>query len=270
MTVVVCSCDAYSDLWRPFFTLFFRHWSDCPWNIVLMSNESRFTHPLVETMCVGHLDSWSSELRAVLRKITSSHVLLLLDDFFLRMPVNQEQIELCFQKLITHNGNMLRLLPRPGPDILLPNEDLIGLLATGAPYRISMQSSIWRKSVLDSLLIDGESIWEFETLGSRRSDALDGLYAVRKAVMPYWHHVVERGKWFRWEAKRFSRMDIGCDFSRRAIMTRPQQFSWYVRKGIGLAYNAIPWKWRRHFRWLRIFQKNSILPDSSGQFSNHT
>jgi hypothetical protein len=256
LTIVVCSCDAYSDLWRPFFTLFFRHWPDCPWNVVLMSNESQFDHPLVETVCVGQLGSWSSELRAVLSRVPSSHVLLLLDDFFLRTHVNQAQIELCFQELVERNGNMLRLHPRPGPDIRLPDEDLVGLVAVGAPYRVSTQSAIWRKTALESLLVDGESIWEFEALGSRRSDALDGFYAMRKAVMPYRHHVVERGKWFRWEAKRYSQMDIGCDFSRRAVLTRPQQFSWFVKKGIGLAYDTVPWRWRRRLRWLRLFFKS--------------
>ena len=58
------------------------------------------------------------------------------------------------------------------------------MLTKGAPYRTSAQSAIWRKSSLESLLVDGESIWEFEVLGSRRSDALEGFYAVWRPVMP--------------------------------------------------------------------------------------
>jgi hypothetical protein len=263
LTIVVCSCDAYFDLWRPFFTLFFRHWPDCPWKVALMSNEVRFDHPLVETATVGHLGSWSAELRAVLKRVPSCYVLLMLDDFFLRKAVNQTQMESCFQKLVERDGNMLRLHPRPGPDVRLAGEGLLGVVAKGAPYRVSAQSAIWRKSALESLLVDGESIWEFEGFGSRRSDALDGFYAVWHTVMPYWHHVVERGKWFRWEAKRFSRMNIGCDFSRRAVLTRPQQLRWFMKKGIGLAYDAVPWKWRRRFRWLRVlFQSKPSLPEN--------
>jgi hypothetical protein len=231
---------------------------------MLMSNEKQFVHPLVETADVGHLGSWSTELRAVLKRISTSHVLLLLDDFFLQAPVNQTEIESCLEKLVERDGNMLRLVPRPGPDIRLPGEELVGSVANGAPYRVSMQSTIWRKSVLESLLVDGESIWEFEGLGSRRSDALEGFYAVKRAVMPYRHHVVERGKWFRWEAKRFSRMDIGCDFSQRAALTRPQQFSWCIRKGIGVASNVLPWRWRRHLRWMRdLFGSKPNLPGKS-------
>jgi hypothetical protein len=258
VTVVVCSCDAYSDLWRPFFTLLFRHWPDCPWKILLMSNEQHFRHPSVETANVGHLGSWSTELRAVLGSVHSSHVLLLLEDFFLRRAVDQACVASCFHKLAERDGNMLRLLPRPGPDQRLPGEHLFGSIASSAPYRVSTQSSIWRTSALESLLVDGESIWEFEVLGSRRSDPLQGFYAVWRPLMPYLHHVVERGKWFRWEAARFSKMNIGCDFSRRAVLTRSQQFSWCVRKGIGLARETVPWRWRRRVRTLTTTFKRTL------------
>lgn len=230
-----------------------------------MSNEKQFGHPLVETANVGNLGSWGARLRAVLQRVPCSYVLIMLDDFFLRKNVNQAQIESCFQKLVERDGNMLRLLPRPGPDVRLSGESLFGMVAKGAPYRTSTQSAIWRKSVLESLLVDGESIWEFEGLGSRRSDAFDGFYAMWRPVMPYWHHVVERGKWFRWEARRFSRMNIGCDFSRRAVMTRPQQFVWCVKKAKGLAYDAVPWRWRRRLRWIRfLFDSKASLPEKPG------
>ena len=254
----MCSCDAYSDLWRPFFTLLFRHWPDCPWRIVLASNEKTFPHPSVDSANVGHLGSWSTELRAVLGRVQSSHVLLMLEDFFLRAAVEQSLVASCFRKLAERDGNMLRLLPRPGPDHRLPGESLFGSVASGAPYRVSMQSSIWRKATLEFLLADGESIWQFEGLGSRRSDPLDGFYAVWRPVMPYRHHVVERGKWFRWEAARFSRMNIGCDFSRRAVLTRPEQLSWCARKVIGLTREAVPWRWRRRLRRLQATLKRTL------------
>ncbi len=252
VTIVVCSCDDYSDLWRPFFNLFFGHWPDRPWKVVLMSNEMKFAHPAVETADVGHLGSWSTELRAVLSRVSSSHVLLMLDDFFLREDVDQSNIERCFQQMVERKGNMLRLLPRPGPDVRLSGERLVGLVPRGAPYRVSAQSAIWRKAALESLLVDGESIWEFECSGSQRSNAWDGFYAVWRPVMPYGHHVIERGRWFRWEARRFSKMNVGCDFSKREVMTRSQQLSWCIKKAIGLACDAVPWRWRRRVRRLRL------------------
>ena len=35
--ILIVSCDKYSDLWDPFFKLFFKFWPDCPFNIYLLS-----------------------------------------------------------------------------------------------------------------------------------------------------------------------------------------------------------------------------------------
>ena len=37
-SVLVPSCDAYADLWIPFFALFWRYWSDCPFPVYLGTN----------------------------------------------------------------------------------------------------------------------------------------------------------------------------------------------------------------------------------------
>jgi hypothetical protein len=38
LAVIVVSCDLYSDVWKPFFTLFFKYWNDCPFPVYLTSN----------------------------------------------------------------------------------------------------------------------------------------------------------------------------------------------------------------------------------------
>ena len=87
----------------------------------------------------------------------------------------------------------------------------------------------------------GESIWEFEMKGSRRSDVYaDGFYGVKRDLFPYRHHVVERGKWFPWEAWSFGRKGIGCDFSRRKVMTFREASRWLTQKGVSLFLEAMP------------------------------
>ncbi len=41
VTVLINSCDAYSDLWEPFFKLFSIYWPDCPYEIVLNTEYKR-------------------------------------------------------------------------------------------------------------------------------------------------------------------------------------------------------------------------------------
>jgi hypothetical protein len=174
----------------------------------------------------------------------TEYVLLMLEDFFLRRRVSTSDIVTCLETLEKLDGNMLRLVNRPKPDIRVAGFSWIGHIKPKAPYRVSTQSSFWRRETLMSLLRDGESIWQFELQGSRRSDSIDKFYSVWKTIMPYGYHVVERGRWFRNEARYFDRMDIGCDFSRRPIMTRLEMLRCTYSMMIAKILQVIPWPQR--------------------------
>jgi len=93
----------------------------------------------------------------------------------------------------------------------------------------------------------GESIWQFEMDGSKRSDQLypEGFYGTWKDIMTYRHHVVERGKWFPWEAKKFGSMNIGCDFTKRPIMSAKEAFIWRRNKLTASLFRLIPYTIRK-------------------------
>ncbi len=254
--ILISSCDAYADLWRPYFTLFERYWADCPFPVYLVSNERACTNKRVVTLPVGNRGNWSDEIREALQTLATPYVLLTLEDFFLRRPVSTDKVLSCLDFLQQQNGHMLRMIPRPAPDASLARFPWVGQVFPGAPYRVSTQATIWHRQTLLELIREGETIWEFELNGSRRSDSFEGFYSVWEAVLPYDHHVVERGKWFRNEAQYFGRMDVGCDFSRRPIMTRREMLRWYLHMVKGVLLGFIPWPQRlRLVHWLKRFRR---------------
>ena len=219
--VLVMSCDAYRDLWTPFFNLFRSNWPDCPFPVFLGTNFATFDAPCVTTLKGGELE-WSGRLRNCLERTDREYVLLLLEDFFLDSPVLTGKILSNLRALHELDGVVLRLCPRPGPTAALPSHAEIGMLERFAPYRVSTQAALWKRTALLSLLQDAESIWQFEWNGTARSEAMfDGFYCSYHPVLRY-RHVVERGQWFRSEAGYFSRQEIGCDFSARSVMS-PQR-----------------------------------------------
>jgi hypothetical protein len=245
-SLLIPSCDAYADLWLPFMTLFWRRWPDCPFPVYLGSNQQTFEHPRVTTIYAGHGHNWTNRVREQLATLDTSYVLLMLEDFFLRRPVNTVQVVSCFEALLKLQGTMLRLTRRPSPDLPVASFPLIGQIKPGAPYRVSTQATIWHRQTLLNLMREGETIWQFEMHGSRRSDRMrDGFYSVWRSILPYDHHVIERGKWFRHEARRFGRMGIGCDFSRRPIMTRWEMVRWSFHKARSCLLELIPWEQRQ-------------------------
>jgi hypothetical protein len=240
LAILIPSCDKYSDLWPPFFHLFRRHWSDCPYPVYLGVNNLTFKQPNVKILTSSHGIVWADSVLDFLECIPEQHVLLWLEDFFLRRPVSSQKIAKVYDDFVAMEANMIRLVRRPGPKTLLPSSYL-GVVEPGSEYRVSTQATIWRKDILTSLIVKGESIWQFEVNGSRRSDNIhDGFYAVQQDLIPYRHHVVERGKWFPWEALRFGMMNIGCDFSRRPVMSVREACIWLSWKSISLLLSSLP------------------------------
>jgi hypothetical protein len=195
-TVLVPSCDGYADLWRPFWTLFFRHWPDCPFPACLGSDTLIHDDPRVRTITTDGGRQWSKCIRLQLEAIDTPWVLMVLDDFFFRSRVVTADVMACLDAAERLGAGMVRLVPRPGPDERVAGYDNLGRMLPAAPYRVSTQGAFWRRDVLLSLLREEESIWEFEMLGTERSAAVaEGFYGVYRPVLTYGHHVVQRGQW---------------------------------------------------------------------------
>ncbi len=62
--VLVMSCGAYRDLWTPFFTLFWRYWPDCPFEVYLGTDCETFDDRQVTMLAVGNHE-WSDKTACV-------------------------------------------------------------------------------------------------------------------------------------------------------------------------------------------------------------
>lgn len=92
LAVLVPSCDKYADLWKPFFTLFWKFWPDCPFPVYLLTNISTIDDNRVQVLPVGQDVSWSDNLAKTLEKLNYEYVFLFLDDLFLVGRVDTEKV----------------------------------------------------------------------------------------------------------------------------------------------------------------------------------
>jgi hypothetical protein len=197
--ILVISCDAYVDLWRPFFTIFRRNWPDCPFPLYLGANHLRYDDPRVVTLAVGDDVSWASNVSLMLARIDAEQVILFLEDFFLEEPVNTRGIQRLVDIAFSERLGCLRLVAHL-PLALRPVHDApgypdLGVIEPGTPYRVSTQVAIWRKTTLQRLLIPGANAWEFEVLASTLSARLrERLWGVKQTAIQY-DQVVDKGRW---------------------------------------------------------------------------
>jgi hypothetical protein len=206
--VLVNSCDKYADIWPVFFQLFFKFWPDCPYPVFLGSNEKVYDDPRVITICVGPDKSWAESAQTMITHLPTANLLWFLDDYFLWEPVSTFQVAGLFERFLKLKANYLRLRPKGGSDRLkrIVDDELIELLP-GIGYRTSLDNAFWRREAVLNLLKPGESPWEMEFNGSRRSDRFAGFYATRSNVF-HRTNGLERGKWLRYNLPLLAREGI--------------------------------------------------------------
>lgn len=239
--IVVASCDKYSDLWSPFFGLFFKHWPDCPFPVYLAANQKRFEHPRVTTLQSGEDKDWSSSIRTVIKGLPYQNLIFWMDDGFLVGRVDSNRVFRVLECTKRKDFAFLRLQPNPKPAIWL--DEYLGELGRCDAYRVSVWPTVWKPSVFQSILKDGESAWDFEILGTERSRSLPGFFCVRKEIFSCLHGV-ERGIWIRPAALRIERLGFKLDPSERAIMNRSETFLHAFRLLKTHLFNSIPAKYR--------------------------
>lgn len=178
VAVLVLSCDKYSDIWPVFYDFFFKYWPECPFKIYNASNHLSSTHPRVINIHSGLNSDWSTETKAILEQINEKYVIIILEDYFIYNPVDTPKLLDSLKIMKKYNALFLKLGCFPVSHASLWKYDklhdapFIGKIKNAQQYRVNLQLGAWNKELLHSLLKNGESPWQFEINGSKRSDEI--------------------------------------------------------------------------------------------------
>ncbi len=198
VALLVSSCDAFFDAWKPFAQFFEKFWSDCPLPCFLLSNELAVRSRRWQSLAVGPDRGWSSNLLVALERIPQRYVLYFQEDYFLTDHVRSEQLAADFAAVCTRDTDSLcfraRSEPDPGTE---PLNDRFGLAPLASDGRSRCQVTLWKKSALQSILRAGETAWDFEARGSARTQEMQILTYLRRenTPVPYLMSAISRGFW---------------------------------------------------------------------------
>ncbi|MDR1262507.1 MAG: hypothetical protein LBK46_03330 [Oscillospiraceae bacterium] len=201
-TLYISSCDAYSDLWKPFFTLFAKYWPDCPYPIVLASETKTFSFPGLDIQCPrfykpGTPPPWGELNIRTLESINSPFIFFMLDDFFIFQPVDQPFMDRSIDWM-ENDSKIGRFQWRLGSRIHRPGKY--------APYaeeyieqfvRVCAFPAIWRRDLLIRSILPHENPWQWEIEGTKRSKRWpEKLYSAHWFPIKYpFGGALCRGKW---------------------------------------------------------------------------
>jgi hypothetical protein len=237
LVVIVNTSDGFEDCWGPFFNLFQKYWPDCPWPLVLNTENKMYRHTGLDIRCTqvalgqGRRLTWSECLMRCLDGIDSEAVLYLQEDFFLEACVNTDAMQSFANSIEQGQADVVRLMEcgGSGPWHATDNPALWRVDAQ-AKYRIALQAALWRTSTLRAQLRAHESPWQLEVFGSGRSrrSGKDKVFCVNrdrfhgpgKEVFPYTPTGVVKGQWESFVPALFEREGIVVDFAQRGFYNR--------------------------------------------------
>lgn len=223
VSVLIYSCDAYSDVWGAFFTLLFRYWQ-CPYQVYLATESEQCLLPEVKTINTQG-DTWTERIHDAVAQIPTKYVIAMCEDCFIRKNVRQNIIDGCIRSM-EQDGNIAcfnfeKEYKEAGPTYI----ENFGRKPNGSEFRQSCQPTLWRKSILLELLDYKMDPWEWED--SPAPDKYNYFVwtgADDELVFEYGYHNyqwfgIQKGKWVEADIRQlFEREDINIDLSIRGTI----------------------------------------------------
>lgn len=159
MIIAVLSCDKNEDTFLPFCHFMERYYSNHP-EIIYFTDG--IINPFYKTIPVKRtLDKWTKGFREFLNQIDDEQILLMIDDCFIRKPVDVERIEYASEHL---NGNIALMNFEKSWDVNDEPTDLIGWKKRkhGSEFEVSLLCGLWQKEKLLKVVERDCSPWEIE------------------------------------------------------------------------------------------------------------
>lgn len=203
VSLIYCTCDKYESLWANFFYLWKKYWPSFNSQVIFNTESKSFSYTDIKITRPSFSKrelTWSERLYESLESVRTPYVIITLDDFYLKSPVDVNTIEFCVNQMDNdENIKLFTFASQPGKNKPCEFSEYFEERARFATYRINAQIGLWRVSYLKSIIRKYENPWEFELNGSFRSSLYSGkLYALKKnapLVFDYdWGFLIVRGK----------------------------------------------------------------------------
>lgn len=225
VAILVPSWDAYRDVWKPFFSLFFKYWPDCAYPLYLRTNYLSFEGERVFSIQIGDDIDYRTNLLSMLQYIPNDWIKVWVEDLLPNAQVDNEKVRRLINLAISKGLKFLRLSPgyysllSIYTDLLAESEEMgIVEIPQGARYRAGLTIGLWKKDILVNLLRRGETAWDFERKGTRRSYSMDsGFYCVLEDALFSVVNGIRNRKWTRETLTLFNQEGLLAFLKNRSV-----------------------------------------------------
>ena len=217
MKIIVLSCSKNKELFYPFWWCMQRYYPEHP-EVIYFTDGAK--NPFYKTIVVeNHLETWTKGFREFLTQIDDEQVLLMIDDCFIRRPVDSFRIDYASKFL---RDNIACMNFEKSWDEEDQETDLIGWKKRkhGSSFEVSLMCGLWQREKLLKVVERNCSPWEIEE--QQDNCGFDyyinsGDYIIDWGYRTFQPVGVVKGKWTR-ECKEFlDGIGIKVDYSKKGF-----------------------------------------------------
>lgn len=213
-TVIISTCDKFSDLWDANIQLLNQNWADRNTETFLVTDkptERKFEN--VKVIAAGEGTEITERLRAVMPFIKTEYILFTLDDYFLTKTISTKAIQddLCIMS--KHRIDYLRLFVMTMKSLrnrkaIEIEKDIFLLDNNAGDYIVSLYAGIWRKDFMEKTIKDTLNAWQYEVALTKMARELNARCAdSRRGEFPILD-VIRKGKVLTQARKYFAQNPV--------------------------------------------------------------
>jgi hypothetical protein len=208
LTIVVNTCDAYSDVLSLFFAAFNEYWPGCEFPVVINTESNSYLNYPARSQnfkSKDGSDQWGARLRSTLQSIETEFVIMLYDDFILEAPVDLLGLKSAISLLLEDDtASVVYITQTSLPFDSRGNNHQFSTVIDGSDYKLNSAPGVWRREELLKYTGVNDNPWAWEVFGSYRTYGDGKFFFTPRASMcdiyPYNYTrggAIYRGKWVR-------------------------------------------------------------------------
>ena len=179
LTLLISTCEKYSDLWTGHMKLLKENWSDRGCDTVLLTDaETNERFDGVKIFSAGRELEMPERISRLMPEVGTEYILLTLDDYYPVAPVKNEDIAKLLDVMDSDGLDYIRLFGIPPSHLKYPGYDFLRRIDLDSKkdvnYQVNLYPGIWRKSFLEKTLEHAANAWNYEislTATARRCKA---------------------------------------------------------------------------------------------------
>lgn len=227
LTLLIHSCDKFSDLWDAHIKLLNQNWPDRNIHTMLVSDKTcDKTFEGIDLYFAGDGAELSDRTRYALQFVDTEYVLITLDDYFPIHRIDSEKIERLLDIMDAENLDYIRLFSDPNSHSKFKNYDKLYEISLDTNYQVNLYQGIWKKSFVEKTIGQTMNAWQYEVSLTRIAKTIGAKCVLSKGKEFEILDVVRKGKLLNKANRYLKKHDLY--HGSREVIARKEELRIYI------------------------------------------